>query len=75
VTSAAGPATVLRMSNLTRSQKEKRAYSLALVGGGAGIATVVFLVLAVVGVMGIGPAFLAALVAGAAAFGFRRTVD
>ncbi len=62
------------MANLTRREKEKRAYSLAVVGGGAGIAAVVFLVLAVVGVMGIGPTFLAALVAAAAAFGFRRTV-
>lgn len=62
------------MSNLTRRQRESRAYSLAVVGGGAGIAAVVFLVLAVVGVMGIGPAFLAALVAGGAAFAFRRTV-
>jgi uncharacterized membrane protein YjjP (DUF1212 family) len=62
------------MANLTRRDKEKRAYSLVLVGGGAGIAAVVFLVLAVVGVMGIGPAFLAAIVAAAAAYGFRRTV-
>ncbi|HEX2071912.1 MAG TPA: hypothetical protein VHF90_09740 [Thermoleophilaceae bacterium] len=62
------------MANLTRREKEKRAYSLAVVGGGAGIAAVVFLVLAVVGVVGIGPTILAALVAAAAAFGFRRTV-
>ncbi len=62
------------MANLTRSQKEKRAYSLALVGGSAGIAAVVFLVLAIVGVMSIGPTFLATLVAGGALFGFRRTV-
>jgi hypothetical protein len=62
------------VANLTRRQKEKRAYSLALVGGGAGLATVVFLVLAVVGVMGIGPTILAAIVAALAAFGLRRTV-
>jgi hypothetical protein len=62
------------MANLTRRDKEKRAYSLALVGGGAGIATVVFLVLAIVGVMGLGPTILAAIVAAAAAFGFSRTV-
>ena len=61
------------MVNLTRRDKEKRAYTLALVGGGAGIATVVFLVLAVVGVMGLGPTVLAAIVAAAAAFGFKRT--
>lgn len=62
------------MANLTRREKEKRAYSLTLVGGGAGIATVVFLVLAVVGITGIGPAFLSAIVAAGAAYGFRRTV-
>ena len=62
------------MANLTRHDREKRAYSLALVGGGAGIATVVFLVLAIVGVMGLGPTILAAIVAAVAAFGFRGTV-
>jgi hypothetical protein len=62
------------MANLTRSDKEKRAYSMALVGGGASVATVVFLVLAVVGILSLGPAILAAIVAIAAYFGFRRTV-
>ena len=63
------------MGGLSRRQKEKRAYSMVLVGGGAGVAAVVFLVLAVIGVMGIGPAFLAALIAAAAAFFFKRTVS
>jgi hypothetical protein len=62
------------MGGLSRRDKEKRAYSLVLLGGGAGIAAVVFLVLGVIGVMGIGPAFLAAIVAAAAAFFFKRTV-
>lgn len=62
------------MANLTRREKERRAYTLTLIGSGAGIATVVFLVLAIVGVMGLGPAVLAALVAAGAAFGFSRTV-
>jgi len=62
------------MANLTRRDKEKRAYSLAIVGGGAGVLTVVFLVLAIVGVMGLGPAILAALISAGATFGFRRTV-
>lgn len=62
------------MANLTRRQKEQRAYTLTLVGGGASLATVVFLVLAIVGITGFGPAILAAIVAIAAAFGFRRTV-
>lgn len=63
------------MGGLSRRQKEKRAYSLVLVGGGAGIAAVVFLVLAVVGAMGIGPAFLAAIVAAVAGLLFKRTVS
>ena len=62
------------MGGLSRRQKEKRAYSMVLLGGGAAIAAVVFLVLGVIGVMGIGPAFLAAIVAAAAAFFFKRTV-
>jgi hypothetical protein len=62
------------MANLTRREKEKRAYSLVLVSGGAGAAAVVLVVLAVVGIVGIGPAVLAALVAAGAAYGFRRTV-
>ena len=62
------------MANLTRSQKEKRAYTLTLVGAGAGIATVAFLVLAIVGVRGLGPAILAAIVSAVAIFAFRRTV-
>ena len=62
------------MANLTRSQKEQRAYTLTLVGGGAGIATVAFFVLAIVGIMSLGPAILAAIVAVIAFFLFRRTV-
>lgn len=62
------------MANLTRRQKEQRAYTLTLVGGGAAVATVVFVVLAIIGVMGLGPAILAALVAAIAAVVFRRTV-
>lgn len=62
------------MANLTRRQKESRAYTLTVVGGGAGVAAVVFLVLAVVGITSFGPAFLAAIVAAIAALLFRRTV-
>lgn len=62
------------MANLTRRDRERRAYALTLVGSGAGVATVVFLVLAIVGVTSLGPAVLAALVAAGAAFGFSRTV-
>lgn len=63
------------MGGLSRREKEKRAYSLVLVSGGAGVAAVVFLVLAVVGVIGLGWAFLAAIVAAVAGFLFKRTVS
>ena len=62
------------MGRLSRREREKRAYSLTLLGGGAALAAVVFLVLAVIGVMGIGPAFLAALIAAGAAFMLRGTL-
>ena len=62
------------MGGLSRRQREKRAYSLTLVGGGAAVAAVVFLVLAVIGVMSLGPALLAALVAAGAAFLLRGTL-
>ena len=62
------------MGGLSRRQREKRAYSLTLVGGGAAVASVVFLVLAVVGVMSLGPALLAALIAAGAAFLLRGTL-
>ena len=62
------------MGRLSRREREKRAYALTLVSGGATLASVVFLVLAIVGVTGIGPALLAALIAAAAAFMLRGTL-
>ncbi len=62
------------MGGLSRRQREKRAYSLTLVTGGAAVTAVLFLVLAVVGVMSIGPALLAALIAAGAAFLLRGTL-
>jgi len=64
------------MSNgLTRRQREKRAYTLGLVGAGSGVATVVLAVLAVVGVVGFGLAVLTAIVAVLAGLAFRRAVS
>ena len=63
------------MSGLSRRDKEKRAYSLVLLGGGSGVAAVVFLALGVLGVIGLGWAFLAVIVAAAAGFFFKRTVS
>ncbi len=62
------------MGRLSRRQREKRAYSLTLVSGGAALAAVVFLVLAVIGVMSAGPALVAALIAAGAAFLLRGTL-
>ncbi len=62
------------MGGLSRRQREKRAYSLTLVGGGAAVATVVFLLLWIIGVMGFFPVFLAAVVAAISGFLLRGTM-
>jgi hypothetical protein len=59
---------------LSRRQREKRAYSLTLVSGGSAVAAVVFFVLAVIGVISLGWAVLAAIVAVGAAFLLRGIV-
>jgi len=62
------------MGGLSRRQREKRAYSLTLVGGGAALATVVFTLLWVIGVIGFGPVLLAALIAAGAGLLLRGTL-
>lgn len=66
------------MSNLTRrpsrKELEKRAYRLGLATAGTGLATVVVLVLAVVGITSFFTAFVLALLTAAFGFGFKRTV-
>ncbi len=57
-----------------RRQREKRAYQLAMAGGGAGGVAVGGLVLAAVGVMGAGIPLFAAIVAVVCFVLFRRTV-
>jgi hypothetical protein len=61
-------------SGLSRSQREKRAFTLAVVGGGAGVVAVIALVLAIAGVVGSGLFFIALIVAVVCALMFRRTV-
>jgi putative flippase GtrA len=64
-----------RPSNSTsRREREDRAYKLVLAGGGATAVAVVGLVLAVVGVIGVGVPVLAAVVAVVCALLFQRTV-
>ena len=58
-----------------RRTREQRAYRLAVTGGSLGVAAVVGFILAVFGVIGIGLPLVLALVAGACAFLFRRTVS
>ena len=58
----------------SRRTREQRAYRLVLTGGTAGVIAVVTFVLAIAGVMGYGIPILAALLALASYFLFRRTV-
>jgi type IV secretory pathway TrbD component len=62
------------MSNITRSQRESRAYALILTTGGLSVATVVVFVLMIIGAASFG-LFLLLLVATAIAlFAARRTL-
>ncbi len=58
----------------SRRGRERRAYQLVLVGSTAGVIAVVGFILAIVGVMGFGIPFLAAIVAVVCLLIFRRTV-
>lgn len=58
----------------SRRSRERRAYQLVLVGGGAGVIAVVGLILAAVGVVGFGIPVIAAIVAVICWLIFRRTV-
>ena len=60
---------------VSRREREQRAYLLGLTATGAGVLTVLLLVLAILGIVGAGPVLLSGLVAGGAAYGFRRTVS
>ena len=62
------------MGGLSRRDKESRAFSAVVVGGGSAVAAVVFFVLGVIGVISIGWAFLAAIIAGGSAWFFNRTL-
>jgi hypothetical protein len=59
---------------LSRRDRERRAYSLVLVGGAAGVIAVVGILLAIAGVVGAGLPLLAAVVAVVCLLLFRRTV-
>ena len=58
-----------------RRVREQRAYRLAVVGGTAGVVTVVTGVLAIFGIVSFGFTVLAAVIAVVCYFLFRRTVS
>ncbi len=58
----------------SRRGRERRAYQLVLAGSAAGTVAVVGFVLALVGVMGFGVPFIAAIIAVVCGVLFRRTV-
>lgn len=62
------------MGQLTRRDREKRAYTFGLVAAGSGAVGLVLFVVAVVSPLGIGPALIALVVAAIAGFMFRSTV-
>lgn len=62
------------MSNITRRQRESRAYGLVLATGGFTIAALVLIVLAVVGIGSMGLGILAAVIAVVLFVMLRRTL-
>jgi hypothetical protein len=62
-------------NRLPRRTREERAYRLVLASGAFGTIAVVTFVLALVGVMSLGPPILAAIIAGICFLLFRRTVS
>jgi Flp pilus assembly protein TadB len=63
-----------RGSGMSRRQREQRGYQLVMVGGGAGLVSVVGFVLAIAGVIGYGLPLIALVVAVICIFLFRRLV-
>jgi hypothetical protein len=59
----------------SRRSREKRAFQLVTVGGGAGAVAVIGGILALVGVIGWGIPVIAVIVAAVCFFLFRRTVS
>jgi hypothetical protein len=62
-------------SRMPRKTREERAYRLVLAGGTFGVLAVVGFVLAIAGVISLGPPFIAALVAAVCFLLFRRSVS
>jgi hypothetical protein len=64
-----------RPGGTSRRRREQRAYSLVLATGGLTVLAVALLVLAVLGVMDLGPAIIIALVAAGSGYMLKRTLS
>jgi hypothetical protein len=64
-----------RRSGLSRRTREDRAYKLVLATGGLAVLTVALVILAVLGIVGGGAAFVAALLTAGSGFMLRRTLN
>jgi hypothetical protein len=64
-----------RRSGLSRKERESRAYTLVLTTSGLLIVTIVLFVLALLGVVGGGPAVIAGILTAGSGFLLRRTLN
>ena len=64
-----------RPGGMSRRRREQRAYSLVLATGGFTVLAVVLVVLAVLGVIDLGPAIIIALLAAGTGYMLRRTLS
>lgn len=62
------------MSNITRRQRESRAFALTMTTGGLGLATVVTFLLSIVGVAGFGIFILLLILTGVSLVALRGTM-
>ena len=64
-----------RRSGVSRKSRESRAYTLVLATGGLAVLTLVLIVLAIAGVVGLGPAIVTGLLAAGGGLLLRRTLS
>ena len=64
-----------RRSGVSRKSRESRAYNLVLATGGLAVLTLVLIVLAIAGVVGLGPAIVTGLLTVGGGLLLRRTLS
>ena len=69
-----GSATTPFMSNITRRQRESRAFALTVKTGGFGLASVVTFLLSIVGVVNFGLFVILLIATGLSLFGLKSTM-